>query len=66
MMTFPLEQWFDVTKRIPREDADITEAQMLLYAAKDNIDPDGDDVQCQIKQMRRAVREHNRKFEANK
>lgn len=66
MMTFPLEQWFDVSKRIPRDDADITEAQMLLYAVKQDMDPQGDEVRLEIKEMRRAVKAHNKKFEASK
>jgi hypothetical protein len=66
MMTFPLEQWFDVTKRIPREDADIAEAQMLLYAVKQDMDPEGDEARQAIKEMRRAVKSHNKKFEASK
>ena len=39
-MPFPLEQWFDITKPIPKADADLTEAQMMLYALKDGMDPD--------------------------
>ena len=59
---FPLEQWFDLSRRIPKTDCDLCEAQMMLYAVKDNIDPEGPEVQKQINQMRRAVRLHNKKF----
>lgn len=65
-MPFPLEQWFDVTRHIPRDDADLTEAQMLLYAVKQDTDPDGDETRQAIKKMRRAVKAHNKKFEANR
>ena len=60
---FPLEQWFDISKRIPKTDRDLCEAQMMLYAVKDNIDPEGPEAQKQINQMKRAVKLHNRKFD---
>ncbi len=59
---FPLEQWFDLSKRIPKTDRDLCEAQMLLYSVKDSIDPEGPEAQKQINQMKRAVKLHNRKF----
>ena len=61
-MIFPLEQWFDVTKPIPKSDADLTEAQMMLYALKDGIDPDCVEAKRQYREMRKAVKEHNDKF----
>lgn len=61
-MTFPLEQWFDITKPIPKADADLTEAQMMLYALKDGMDPDCAEAKWQYREMRKAVREHNEKF----
>ena len=61
-MTFPLEQWFDITKPIPKADADLTEAQMMLYALKDGMDPDCAEAKRQYREMRKAVREHNEKF----
>jgi len=61
-MTFPLEQWFDTTKRIPKADADLTEAQMMLYALKDGIDPDSPDAKRQYREMRKAVNQHNEQF----
>lgn len=62
-MTFPLEQWFDVTKPIPKSDADLTEAQMMLYALKDGIDPDCPEAKRQYREMRKAVKDHNEKFQ---
>lgn len=60
---FPLEQWFDLSNRISRSDMDLCEAQMLLYAVKDNIDPEGPEAQKEIGQMKRAVKLHNRTFD---
>jgi hypothetical protein len=62
-MTFPLEQWFDITKRIPKTDVAITEAQMMLYAVKENRDPDGDECRRQYRRMREAVKKHNKRFD---
>lgn len=59
---FPLDQWFDTTRRISKEDASLTEAQMALNAVKAGIDPDGKQAHQEYKQMRQAVKEHNRKF----
>lgn len=61
---FPLDQWFDLTKRIPKTDRDLCEAQMMLYALKDNMDPEGPEATRQINEMKRAVKLHNRKFPA--
>ena len=61
-MPFPLEQWFDITRPIPKEDADLTEAQMMLYALKDGTDPDCAESKRQYREMRRAVKVHNEKF----
>jgi hypothetical protein len=33
---FPLSQWFDLSKRISRQDRELAEAQMPLYAYKEN------------------------------
>ena len=59
--SFPLEQWFDTTRRISKEDADLTEAQMLLYAVKSGIDPNGKNARKEYARMRRAVKTHNRR-----
>jgi hypothetical protein len=60
---FPLEQWFDIAERIPKTERDLCEAQMMLYALKDNMDPEGSEAQSQINNMKRAVKLHNRKFD---
>lgn len=62
MAKFPLEQWFDISRPIPKKDADITEAQMVLYELKTGIDPESPEAKRQYRQMRKAVREHNKKF----
>jgi hypothetical protein len=62
-MPFPLEQWFDLSQRISQADADITEAQMMLYALQDGLDPDSPECRKQYRAMRKAVAEHNKKFQ---
>ena len=54
-MIFPLEQWFAIAKPIPIADADLTEAQMMLHALKDGIDPDCGQAKRQYREMREAV-----------
>lgn len=64
-MTFPLEQWFDITQPISKSDADLTEAQMMLYALKQgDVDPDGPEARAEYRKMRKAVADHNAKFPA--
>lgn len=61
-MTFPLEQWFDITKPIPKADADLAEAQMMLYALKDGIGPDSPTAKHEYREMRKTVKQHNEQF----
>jgi hypothetical protein len=61
-MPFPLEQWFDLSKLICKEDADTAESQMILYAIKDDVDPDSIDAKRQYREMYKAVKQHNEKF----
>lgn len=65
-MPFPLDQWFDLSKRIDKSDIDLAEAQMMLYALKDGLDPDSPECKKQYRQMRAAVKAHNVKFETRK
>lgn len=66
-MTFPLEQWFDITQPISKSDADLAEAQMMLYALKQgDVDPDGPEARAEYRKMRKAVADHNAKFPAPK
>jgi hypothetical protein len=46
----------------PKADADLTEAQMMLYALKDGMNPDGAEAKQQCREMRKAVKAHNEKF----
>lgn len=59
---FPLNDWFDITKRISKEDADLTEAQMALHAVKTNVDPGGPEAKRAYREMRAAVKAHNAKL----
>lgn len=61
-MSFPLSQWFDLSKKISKADADLAEAQMMLYALKDGLDPDSPECKKQYRAMRKAVRDHNKQF----
>lgn len=63
-MAFPLDHWFDLTKPIPKAEADLTQAQMMLQALKDGVDPDGAQAKRQYREMRKAVADHNAKFTA--
>lgn len=63
---FPLDQWFDVTQRISRDDREMCEAQMQLYALKDGDDPCGPEANKAISQLRAAVKAHNAKFPPRK
>jgi hypothetical protein len=51
-----------LTKHIPRTDRDLCEAQMMLYALKEDMDPEGPEATREINEMKRAVKLHNRKF----
>lgn len=62
IMTFPLKQWFDITKKISKTDVALTEAQMVLYAVKENRDPDSLECKQEYLKMRKAVASHNKRF----
>ena len=65
-MTFPLNQWFDITRPISKSAADLAEAQMMLYALKQgDVDPDGPEARAEYRKMRKAVADHNAKFPAS-
>jgi len=59
---FPLEQWFDLSKRIERGDLETVSDQMRLYAYKEGLDPDGAEFRAEDLKLRRAVSAHNRSF----
>jgi len=63
-MAFPLDKWFDTTKKISKTDVALTEAQMMLYAVKDNRNPDSEECRREYSEMKKAVREHNRRFDS--
>ena len=56
---FPLDEWFDLSKRISREDCELCEAQMALYAHKQGDEPYGKDWRRACQQLRAAVKQHN-------
>jgi len=60
--SFPLYQWFDLTKKIDKLDADDCEAQMALYAVKEGLDPDNKKCREEFREMHKAVKLHNKKF----
>lgn len=59
---FPLEHWFDVTRRISRDDLDLCEAEIMSHAVKEGVDPAGPEVREEINEMKRAVKLHNKQF----
>lgn len=60
---FPLEQWFDLSRPIEREDTELCEAQMALYAAKEDLPAAGPEWDGLVQSLRAAVKEHNAKIE---
>jgi hypothetical protein len=65
MADFPLADWFDLTKRISREDREVAEAQMALHALKDGLEPTGKEWRQAVAELRDAVRHHNTPFNAD-
>jgi len=59
MADFPLGEWFDLSKPISRDDREICEAQMALYALKQGDDPAGPDWRAACAELRAAVKQHN-------
>ena len=62
MADFPLDQWFDLTKPISRDDRDLCEAQMALNGYKDGRDPTGPEWRRECAELRAAVKQHNAPF----
>jgi hypothetical protein len=58
MADFPLDQWFDLSKPISRDDREVCEAQMALYALKQGEDP-GPEWRRACAELRAAVKQHN-------
>jgi len=56
---FPVDQWFDICKPLKREDVELAEAQMMLYAVKDGLDPECREARQEYRRMRAAVKQHN-------
>ena len=61
-VNFPLEQWFNLTSPINKRDLEIVEAQIRLYALKDDIDTNSDEVNFICKQLHQAVKNHNKQM----
>jgi len=56
---FPLEQWFDLSKRITKEDRKECETQMAWYCHKDGDSTNSKEFKREIAQLRHAVSVHN-------
>lgn len=61
-MTFPLEQWFDITKKIDKYDLETSLDQIALYGIKQG-DVTDKEVRETQREMKAAVRAHNKKFQ---
>ena len=58
--TFPLWQWFDLSKRITKDEIETCCAQMALYCLKDGGKPDTDSgFRESCRQLKQAVKLHN-------
>lgn len=60
--TFPLDQWFDLSRPISQDDRKMCEAQMALHAFKDGLDLAGPEWHREVDSLRRAVKQHNSRF----
>lgn len=61
---FPLEQWFDLSKRISREERELIESEMMLRVYKNGLRDNSTELSEAISALRTATRQHNAKFEA--
>lgn len=59
---FPLDQWFDLSKKISKYDVETCIAQMSLYAYKDGLDPVGKESREAASELKAAVQRHNAPF----
>jgi hypothetical protein len=59
---FPLHQWFDLSRRISKDDRRLCEHPMALYALKEGLEPSGPEWDAAVRHLRKAVKEHNAKF----
>jgi hypothetical protein len=59
---FPLEQWFDITRKIPKADQETVANQIMLYAIKQGKSPNGKESKETLQKMKVACRAHNKKF----
>jgi hypothetical protein len=57
--TFPLNQWFDLSRPISRDERRTCEAEMALRAFKEGLTPDGPEWRRDVECLRRAVKQHN-------
>ncbi|HBQ5717275.1 MULTISPECIES: hypothetical protein [Klebsiella pneumoniae complex] len=58
-MPFPLEQWFDVTKKIDKYDLETSLDQIAVYGIKQG-DVTDKEVRATQREMKAAVRAHNK------
>lgn len=61
-MPFPLEQWFDVTNKIDKYDLETSLDQIAVYGIKQG-DVTDKEVRATQREMKVAVRAHNKKFQ---
>jgi sugar diacid utilization regulator len=57
-----LEQWFDLSEKISKEELDDALEQMMFYAYKYGLDIDSKEVKQELSTFRKSVYEHNKKF----
>jgi hypothetical protein len=46
--------WFDMSRRISKDDRKLCEAQIALYAHKDGMDPEGPEWRAAVAHLRKA------------
>lgn len=59
---FQLDRWFDLSKKITREEVNDAETEIYLCALKEGLKVYHEECQNTIRQLRAAVKEFNKQF----
>ena len=59
---FPLEQWFDLSKKIEKKEVEDAIDQISWYAMKDGLTPNSKEYKQTLNQLRKSVKEFNKKL----
>lgn len=62
MNDFPLHQWFDLSKKISKDDVEIVTAEIYFRAYKEDQYPKLKEIEKIINNLKTGVKEFNKKF----